>query len=89
MFLNCLEPYINIIKEQILARGANILKPLIISHIINLLFILILLGVLGGVIAFGFIGIFLGPALIALGYSLIFEWTCSKDASEKPEESSP
>lgn len=60
----------------------NVVKPLLISRGVNLPFILILLGVLGGVIAFGFIGIFLGPALLALGYSLISEWTSSKDAPE-------
>jgi predicted PurR-regulated permease PerM len=54
---------------------------------VNLPFILILLGVFGGVIAFGFIGIFLGPALLALGYSLISEWTSGKDAPETGEPS--
>ena len=65
----------------------NIVKPLLISHGVNLPFILILLGVLGGVIAFGVIGVFLGPALLALGYSLISEWTSGREVSE-PEESS-
>ena len=65
----------------------NVVKPLLISRGVNLPFILILLGVLGGVIAFGFIGIFLGPALLALGYSLISEWTSSKDAPETMEPS--
>lgn len=60
----------------------NVVKPLLISRGVNLPFILILLGVLGGVIAFGFIGIFLGPALLALGYSLISEWTSGKDSAE-------
>lgn len=63
----------------------NVVKPLIISRGVKLPFVLILLGVLGGVIAFGFIGIFLGPALLALGYSLISEWTLSKDAAPTEE----
>ena len=65
----------------------NVVKPLLISRGVNLPFILILLGVLGGVIAFGFIGIFLGPALLALGYSLVSEWTSGKDAPETEESS--
>ena len=65
----------------------NVVKPLLISRGVNLPFILILLGVFGGVIAFGFIGIFLGPALLALGYSLISEWTSGKDAPETGEPS--
>jgi predicted PurR-regulated permease PerM len=57
----------------------NIVKPYLISRGGNLPFVLILLGVLGGVIAFGFIGVFLGPTLLALGYSLISEWTSRKE----------
>ena len=52
----------------------NVLKPLIISRGSDLPFVLVLLGVLGGVVAFGFIGVFLGPVLLALGYALIKEW---------------
>jgi len=36
---------------------------------------LIFFGVLGGALAFGFIGVFLGPTLLAVGYRLITEWT--------------
>jgi predicted PurR-regulated permease PerM len=53
----------------------NFIKPLIISRGSNLPFILVLLGVLGGVIAFGFIGVFLGPTLLALGFELIHDWS--------------
>ncbi len=52
----------------------NVLKPMIISHGSRLPFILVLLGVLGGVFAFGFIGVFLGPTLLAVGYRLLDEW---------------
>jgi len=53
----------------------NVIKPLIISYGSNLPFILVLLGVLGGVIAFGFIGVFLGPTLLAVGFALIQDWS--------------
>ena len=53
----------------------NIVKPMLISRGSSLPFLLVLLGVLGGVIAFGFIGIFIGPTLLAVGYSLMREWT--------------
>jgi predicted PurR-regulated permease PerM len=53
----------------------NVIKPLIISHGSNLPFALVLLGVLGGVIAFGFIGVFLGPTLLAIGFALVQEWS--------------
>ncbi|MEP7206477.1 MAG: AI-2E family transporter [Casimicrobiaceae bacterium] len=60
----------------------NVLKPLIISRGSNLPFVLVLLGVLGGVVAFGFIGVFLGPVLLALGVALLSEWAVL--ASEGP-----
>ena len=53
----------------------NVIKPLIISRGSALPFILVFLGVLGGVVAFGFIGVFLGPVLLALGYALVTEWS--------------
>ena len=52
----------------------NVLKPMIISHGSNLPFMLVLLGVLGGAAAFGFVGIFLGPTLLAVGYRMVNEW---------------
>ena len=53
----------------------NFVKPLIISRGSNLPFILVLLGILGGVVAFGFIGVFLGPTLLAIGFALIHDWS--------------
>jgi hypothetical protein len=48
----------------------NFVKPLLISRTASLPILLIALGVFGGVLAFGFIGIFLGPVLLALGHVL-------------------
>ncbi|HEY7945532.1 MAG TPA: AI-2E family transporter, partial [Casimicrobiaceae bacterium] len=56
----------------------NVIKPLIISRGADLPFALVLLGVLGGAIAFGAIGVFLGPVLLALGYALLIEWAGSR-----------
>lgn len=53
----------------------NVVKPLLISRGSNLPFILVLFGVMGGVLAFGFIGVFIGPTLLAVGFSLMQEWT--------------
>jgi predicted PurR-regulated permease PerM len=58
----------------------NVLKPMIISRGSDLPFILVLLGVFGGVIAFGFIGVFLGPVLLALGFVLLKEWAAPAHA---------
>jgi predicted PurR-regulated permease PerM len=53
----------------------NVVRPLLISRGSSQPFLLTFLGVLGGVIAFGFVGMFLGPTLLAVGYSLISDWT--------------
>jgi predicted PurR-regulated permease PerM len=44
----------------------NVVKPLIISCGGNRPFVIILLGILGGAVNFGFIGVFLGPTLLAV-----------------------
>jgi predicted PurR-regulated permease PerM len=53
----------------------NVVRPMLISRGSSLPFLLTLLGVLGGVIAFGFVGMFIGPTLLAVGYSLVTGWT--------------
>jgi len=52
----------------------NLVKPWLISQGSRLPFLLIFFGVLGGAVAFGFIGVFLGPTLLAVGYRLLKEW---------------
>jgi len=52
----------------------NFVKPWLISQGSDLPFLLIFFGVIGGALAFGFIGVFLGPTLLAVGYRLIEEW---------------
>ncbi|HEY1265653.1 MAG TPA: AI-2E family transporter [Candidatus Binatia bacterium] len=58
----------------VVSSADNIIKPYFISRGGDLPFILTFLGALGGVIAFGFLGIFLGPTLLAVGYNLIRDW---------------
>jgi len=53
----------------------NIVKPLLISRGASLPFVLVLLGVLGGILAFGFVGVFLGPTLLAVGFNFTRHWT--------------
>ena len=53
----------------------NVLKPYLISRGGDLPLVIVLLGVFGGLLAFGFIGLFIGPTLLAVGYSLITDWT--------------
>ena len=52
----------------------NVVKPYLISRASNLPLLLIVLGVFGGVIAFGFIGVFIGPPVLAVGLTLLQLW---------------
>jgi predicted PurR-regulated permease PerM len=58
----------------------NFIKPILISRTSSLPLLLIVVGVFGGVLVFGFIGLFLGPALLALGQVLIREWLAHADS---------
>lgn len=39
--------------------------------------LLIFFGVIGGALAFGFVRVFLGPTLLAVGYRLVAEWSAT------------
>jgi predicted PurR-regulated permease PerM len=60
----------------------NFVKPILISRTSSLPLLLIVVGIFGGVLVFGFIGLFLGPTLLALGQVLIREWLERPDYEE-------
>jgi predicted PurR-regulated permease PerM len=67
----------------------NWLRPILILKGSDLPLALILLGILGGALVFGFLGIFLGPVLLAVGYSLIREWDSAPSAAATPHKGPP
>jgi len=56
----------------------NFVKPILMSRAGNLSMLLVVLGVFGGALAFGFIGLFVGPALLAVAWSLTKAWLDSE-----------
>jgi predicted PurR-regulated permease PerM len=52
----------------------NIVKPFLIGFGVAIPLSLTILGVFGGFVAFGFLGLFIGPTLIAVGYTLLNAW---------------
>lgn len=58
----------------------NLVKPWLISQGSRMPFILIFFGVLGGVLAFGFVGVFLGPTLLAVGFRIVRDWLAERRA---------
>ena len=72
---------------DLLAAGLvtdNVLRPYLISRGSDLPLILIPLGVVGGAVAFGVLGLFLGPTLLAVGYEVIREWNAAKSPGVQP-----
>jgi predicted PurR-regulated permease PerM len=52
----------------------NVVRPILIKRGADLPLLLILVGVIGGLIAFGLIGIFVGPVILAVAYTLLQAW---------------
>jgi len=52
----------------------NFLRPVLIKLGADLPLLLILAGVIGGLFAFGLVGIFVGPVVLAVAYTLLGEW---------------
>ena len=52
----------------------NVLRPLLISNAMRVPFLLVLFGALGGLAAFGLIGLFVGPVLLAIAMAVWREW---------------
>ncbi|NWC44074.1 AI-2E family transporter [Pseudomonas edaphica] len=64
----------------------NVLKPYLISRGGNLPLVIVLLGVFGGLIAFGFIGLFIGPTLLAVAYSLLTDWSATQSQERREDK---
>lgn len=52
----------------------NLIRPMVISGATKIPFILIFIGVLGGLTAFGFVGLFIGPVVLAITLAVWREW---------------
>ncbi|HLA33527.1 MAG TPA: AI-2E family transporter [Rhodocyclaceae bacterium] len=52
----------------------NVLRPFFISSVGEIPFLLVLFGVFGGLLAFGMVGLFVGPVVLAVGWAVWREW---------------
>ncbi|MFM2170506.1 MAG: hypothetical protein RI957_735 [Verrucomicrobiota bacterium] len=67
----------------------NIIKPYLISHGSKIPFIIVFMGVIGGALAFGLVGVFLGPTLLAVTYRVIEEWSSVNALLQATHSESP
>lgn len=57
----------------------NLVRPLVISNATQIPFLLVMFGVLGGLAAFGLVGLFLGPVILAVLMAVWREWIGESD----------
>ena len=60
----------------------NVLRPVLIRRGGHLPLLLVFSGVIGGLVAFGLVGIFVGPLVLAIAYRLLEAWV--KESSTPP-----
>lgn len=64
-----------VVMAGILSTIDNIVRPILIKKGADIPLSLVFLGVFGGMFAFGLIGLFVGPVVIAVSYRLLLAWT--------------
>jgi predicted PurR-regulated permease PerM len=62
----------------------NILSPIVMAHGLKTPMLVILIGVMGGAVAHGIIGLFLGPIVLAVTWELIAAWVKQEEAPASP-----
>jgi len=60
----------------------NVLRPILIKRGADLPLLLIFAGVIGGLVSFGIIGLFVGPVVLAVTYRLLESWVANIDHPE-------
>jgi predicted PurR-regulated permease PerM len=64
----------------------NVIRPILIKRGANLPLLLIFAGVIGGLIAFGIVGLFVGPVVLTVTFTLLKAWVGAPPAFASPSE---
>src|SRR5262249_47395977 len=75
-----------IVWGLIVSMMDKVIKPWLIGFGVAMPMSLAILGAFGGFVAFGFLGLFIGPTLIAVGFTLLEAW--SGTSTTQPERPS-
>jgi predicted PurR-regulated permease PerM len=62
----------------------NVLRPVLIRRGADLPLPLIFAGVLGGIVGFGIVGIFIGPVVLGVTYTLLVDWVKGGETTAAP-----
>jgi predicted PurR-regulated permease PerM len=72
----------------VIAPVDNVLRPILIKKGADLPLLLIFAGVIGGLVSFGVVGLFVGPVILAVAYTLLTAWIDEGVAIGRTEEAS-
>jgi predicted PurR-regulated permease PerM len=67
----------------------NLIRPLVISSTGHVPFLLVVFGILGGVLAFGLAGVFIGPFVVATLLAVWREWQADLDRVDEEPRAGP
>jgi predicted PurR-regulated permease PerM len=67
----------------------NLLRPVLIRKSADLPLLLIFPGVIGGLIGFGILGLFIGPVILAVAYTLLNAWLDESKSEVSPPVAGP
>jgi predicted PurR-regulated permease PerM len=70
------------IYSLVMGMADNVLKPLMLGRGVDVPMPVILIGALGGMVSGGFIGLFIGPVALAVGYQLFWQWVDDQPPAE-------
>ncbi|RLQ21579.1 AI-2E family transporter [Seongchinamella sediminis] len=71
----------------ITALADNVLKPMLLGRGVDAPMPVILIGALGGMVSSGFVGLFIGAVVLAVGYQIFMKWV--EYQAQSPEEVAP
>ena len=69
-----------LVASTVVGTIDNVIRPMLIRLGADLPMLLILAGVIGGLFAFGLVGIFVGPVVLAVAWTLMSAWVGDEDA---------
>jgi predicted PurR-regulated permease PerM len=67
----------------------NVLRPILIRRGAELPLLLIMAGVIGGLLGFGLVGLFIGPVVLAVAYTQLSAWIAEQDATPDAGAATP
>jgi predicted PurR-regulated permease PerM len=67
----------------------NVLRPILIRRGADLPLLLIMAGVIGGLLGFGLVGLFVGPVVLAVAYTQLSAWIAEQDATPEAGAATP